>query len=175
MRRALVVASLAVAGALVGGTVAAAPPVVIRPSSAITEFVIPAGEACSFDVDFAVPSGKTGLILFESGRAIAISPGLVVTLRNPANGKSVTYNATGSFHDQPGVELDDGSFQFRTKLVGHNLVFGPLDTGAGIVGQMKMYVGRVTATVTIGTDGVAVLSDVDDRSARAVDVCAALS
>jgi hypothetical protein len=72
---------------------------------------------CSFDVDIHVV-GKGKTIDFGDGRLILPSPGLTATLM--ANGKTVEYVITGTFHVQV---LADGNQKF--KVTGRNLLFRP--------------------------------------------------
>jgi hypothetical protein len=61
--------------------------------------VLPAGVACSFDVEASV-TGKDKVIDLPGGRFIFIAPKLFVTLTNLEDpSKQVTLNATGSIED----------------------------------------------------------------------------
>jgi hypothetical protein len=173
MRRALIVTSLALAGTLIGAGASAAPPVVIRPSSAITSFPLPAGSACDFDAQFDATAGKGGLVLFADGRALTTSPGLKVTVTNLETGAAWSSNASGAFHDQPPVIVDE-QLQITSHMTGHNLLFGLFETEAGLEPGMYKFVGTLDVTITLGEAGP-IFSDIDDRAARVTDVCAALS
>lgn len=75
---------------------------------------------CDFPVRFEV-SGKAKLIELPDGRAIAISPGLRVTLANlEERTNSVSYVITGAFHIR---ELTDG--RLVVVATGRNLLFDP--------------------------------------------------
>ncbi len=75
---------------------------------------------CDFPVRFEV-SGKAKFIELPDGRAIAISPGLRVTLTNlEERTNSVSYIITGAFHMR---ELADG--RLLVVATGRNLLFDP--------------------------------------------------
>jgi hypothetical protein len=75
---------------------------------------------CDFPVRFEV-SGKAKFIELPDGRAIAISPGLRVTLTNlEEQTNSVSYVITGAFHIR---ELADG--RLLVVATGRNLLFDP--------------------------------------------------
>ena len=75
---------------------------------------------CDFPVRFEV-SGKAKFIELPDGRAIAISPGLRVTLTNlEERTNSVSYVITGAFHIR---ELANG--RLLVVATGRNLLFDP--------------------------------------------------
>ena len=77
-------------------------------------------DVCDFPVRFEV-SGKAKFIELPDGRAIAISPGLRVTLTNlEERANSVSYVITGAFHIR---ELADG--RLLVVATGRNLLFDP--------------------------------------------------
>jgi hypothetical protein len=122
-RRGAAVLALAVALALAVLAVAA---VVASPKAASAAPPDPADDAfterglCDFPVRFEV-SGKAKFIELPDGRAIAISPGLRVTLTNlEERTNSVSYVITGAFHIR---ELADG--RLLVVATGRNLLFDP--------------------------------------------------
>lgn len=77
-------------------------------------------DVCDFPVRFEV-SGKAKFIELPDGRAIAISPGLRVTLTNlEERTNSVSYVITGAFHMR---ELANG--RLLVVATGRNLLFDP--------------------------------------------------
>ena len=77
-------------------------------------------DVCDFPVRFEV-SGKAKFIELPDGRAIAISPGLRVTLTNLEERRnSVSYVITGAFHIR---ELANG--RLLVVATGRNLLFDP--------------------------------------------------
>lgn len=82
-------------------------------------------------------------------------------------------NSTGSFHDLPGQPTDAG-FVFDTKMVGHNLLFGPFVDNNGVETRgMYSYVGKATLTITDNGE-LFTFSNINARSARVTDMCAVL-
>jgi len=171
----LAVAGLLAMGATWGtwGTAGAAPPIVVKPSSALISFDIPAGEACAYPVNLEVISGKGGAKFFADGRAFLSSPGMVIRLTNLDTGASMTVTATGSIHDAPTVAVGD-ELRWDSKFTGHNVLFGLADQEGSLVPVLKYYVGRVTLTNVIDVNGVFSAVDIDESAARVVDVCASL-
>ena len=121
-RRGAAVLALAVALTLALLAVA----VVASPKAASAAPPDPADDAfterglCDFPVRFEV-SGKAKFIELPDGRAIAISPGLRVTLTNlEERTNSVSYVITGAFHIR---ELANG--RLLVVATGRNLLFDP--------------------------------------------------
>jgi hypothetical protein len=78
---------------------------------------------CDFDVRVVVTgSGKD--ITLPGDRTLSIFPGEHATVINVSNGRSVTLNVPGSFHN---TTMPDGSVV--TTATGRNLLFDPLEAG----------------------------------------------
>lgn len=167
--------ALVTMGALAPLPANAAKPITGPPAPLDDEFVIPAGTACDFDLIVAA-KGKAGAILFEDGRAIFTAPGLKMAFSRAGSDVVFETNATGTFHDQPGEELPDGTFRFDTRARGHNVLFGPFDEPGGTTNGARLYVGNVSLTLTFDpATEIYTFSDVDASAARVVDICAQLS
>ena len=115
MKRWLIPAAV-VAGLIVSaGPAAAAPPTTPGTDPVDVTFT---NTDCGFDVEIDVV-GKGKTIDFGDGRLIVPSPGLTATL-TAANGKTVEYVITGTFHVQV---MANGNQEF--KVTGRNLLFRP--------------------------------------------------
>jgi hypothetical protein len=75
--------ALLTASALAPLPTSAATPTTSPPEPLSDEFVIPAGDACDFDLAVTA-TGKLGAILFADGRGIYTAPGLKMTFHRHA-------------------------------------------------------------------------------------------
>jgi hypothetical protein len=172
------VVTVLVAGAAATSSATAASPFIDPPRGPALiddSFGLPEGEACPFDVTFSA-TGKGKAIFFENGKAIFTSPGLSVTFASAS--KSVSVQATGSFHDQSTSEGDDGTVLIDTVAVGHNVFFGSFEADDGSVSWgAYATTGRVTITLVYDAETGAPLPalDFDTSRAQVTDLCAAVA
>jgi hypothetical protein len=118
---------------------------------------------CSFPIE-VVLSGKEKTIELPGGRMIVTSPGLKVTLTNPANGQQETLNITGAAHLRT---LENGDVEHV--LTGRGAVFDPFIPGFQ---GFALLVGRFTyVTDATGEQIVQTLQGIGQQ----IDICALLA
>ena len=143
-----------ISAAIVAGIIASAGPAAAAPPDPVD--VTFTNTDCGFPVEIHVV-GKTKTIDHGGGRFIVPAPGQKATLT--ANGKTVNYVVTGTFHVQI---MEDGSSEF--KVTGRNILTRP---GIGIF-------------LTIGNFNFAVAADGSELrpfagSGKVVNVCDVLA
>jgi hypothetical protein len=77
-------------------------------------------------------SGKGKTIELPDGSLILTSPGLDVTITNPANGEQATFNITGSVHQS---KSEDGDVV--TVLTGRNFAIDPVAGTTVVIGRFS--------------------------------------
>lgn len=141
--------------------------VTAQPAQADT---LPAGLGCPFELQIEGTGGNLHTKDFydRNGnlvRTITAGKGVLLTYTNLDNGKSISFNTSGSVLKK--TYNRDGSYTARAS--GHNgLIFFPSDVPAGPT--TTQYTG--TVVYTVDTSGTWTLVS---TSGQAVDVCAALS
>jgi hypothetical protein len=140
-----------------------------QPARADDPVTLPAGLGCPFTLQFQGIGGnlhtkdfydKTG----KKVRTITAGKGVLLTYTNLDNGKSITFDTSGSVSNT--TYNRDGTSTVRTS--GHNgLILFPSDVPAGP--STTQYIG--TVVYTVDTAGVFTLIS---TSGKAVDVCKAL-
>jgi hypothetical protein len=147
-----------------------------EPVGAVTPQAIAAAQGRPTEVDetpFTVPqcgfpvvvqlSGKGKTIDLPGGRRIITSPGLHVTLTNPANGNHETFNITGALHQRT---LEHGDVE--TVATGRGILFDPMVPGLrGLI----LVIGRFTYVVDPENNLVQPLHS----TGQLLDVCALLA
>ena len=124
-----------------------------------TPFTVP---QCGFPVIVQL-SGKGKAIDLPGGRKIITSPGLNVTLTNPANGNQETFNITGALHQRI---LENGDVE--TVATGRGILFDPMVPGLrGLI----LVIGRFTYVVDQENNLVQPLQS----TGQLIDVCALLA
>jgi hypothetical protein len=179
MRRFVIALGIAVGAIGAASPVTAERPTIAPPVPAVTAFMLPGGEICDFDIEFAVVRGKAGGIYFQDGRDIITAPGMQVRLSSAS--ASIDLGAAGAFHDAAAELIMVGDeptgVTWTTKMVGQNVLFGLFDDGDGPQPGLRYVVGKATARITIDFTGAVtwpVFSEIDASAARVVDLCAAL-
>jgi hypothetical protein len=108
-----------ISAAIVAGIIVSAGPAAAAPPDPV-DATFPL-DGCTFPVEIHVV-GKTKTIALGGGRFIVPAPGQKATLT--ANGKTVEYVITGTFHQQV---MEDGSSEF--KVTGRNILTRPPTNG----------------------------------------------
>jgi hypothetical protein len=141
-----------------------------RPASADSSIVLPAGEACTFElrVDIVGENQVQKTFVDKNGnpvRTLSAGKGSALTFTNTATGATLSFKPNGSVTHT--TINPDGS---TTVIVtGHDvLILFPTDVPAGP--STTLYVGRVVFTVD--TAGVFTLQEVSGNS---TDICVALA
>ncbi len=135
-----------------------APTMAAPPEPFDVTFTLDPGVACSFSVELAV-TGKAKMIELPGNRMIFTAPGQNVTVTNLDNGRSVTLNITGAFHQS--VEANGNVVTVAT---GRNLLLDPI---AGFV----LTRGRFTFAFDAAGNLIAPLSG----TGRTTDICALIA
>jgi hypothetical protein len=147
------------------GAAVSRPPELSNPQTV----VVPAGQACNFDLQLSGRNGKITQITFKNGNFFNVGKGVILTYTNLSNNKTYTVNTAGSVSRY--TQNPDG--KWTLSATGHNgIVYFPLDrppVGAGAI----QYTGRVVLTID-SPKTLNVLS-VDASAGKAVDVCALLT
>jgi hypothetical protein len=128
----------------------------------------PAGQACTFQLDFSGRGGNFMTRQTNSIRTISGGTGSALTFTNAANGKTVSFpsNGVASIVTQPN---QDGSF--TEQLTGHNVVIlMPTDITKGP--STTLIVGRVV--INVGPKPLFPF-DVLSVSGTQTDICALLT
>jgi len=113
---------------------------------------------CDFSYSLDL-SGKGKTIELPDGSLILTSPGLDVTITNPANGKQATFNITGSVHQSTTEDGDVVTF-----LTGRNFAIDPVAGTTVVIGRYS-YVFDAEATLIQPQTG----------TGQRIDVCELLS
>lgn len=141
-----------------------------QPARADQTTVLPADLGCTFELQIKSTGGNLQTKEFydrndELVRIISAGKGVLLTYTNTENGKSISFNTSGSVSNT--TVNQDGTSTVRAS--GHNgLIFFPSDVPAGP--STTQYTG--TVVYNIDTNGTWTLVS---TSGPAVDVCAALS
>lgn len=131
---------------------------------------LPAGLGCPFELQIETAGGNLHTKEFydrkgELVRIISAGKGVLLTYTNTENGKSISFNTSGSVSKT--TVNPDGTSTVRAS--GHNgLIFFPSDVPAGP--STTQYTGTVVYNIDINGTWTLV-----STSGPAVDVCAALS